>query len=194
MRESLPFVPRNGWGMIRRTSFIGSIIAFFAGCARKVGSTSASTGMMGGSAMNGGGMMGGGGMMNVSGSDMSVYMEMFDHHTEIRRRVEDLPNGIRTITESDNPRLAALLHEHVPSMWAHVNEGKEVHCMSNSLPTMFRNASKYQRRLELTRTGVVVTETTSDPAVLAALRAHADEVSGFVRDGMSAMMRGMMQH
>lgn len=134
-----------------------------------------------------------GGMMNVSGHDMSVYMEMFNHHTEIHRNVERLPNGIRTTTESDNPRLAALLHEHVPSMWAHVNGGNEVRCMSNSLPTMFRNASKYRRQLELTPTGVAVTETSDDPEVLAALRGHAAEVSGFVKDGMPAMMRGMMQ-
>jgi len=140
--------------------------------------------------MNG---MAGGGMMNVSGHDVSVYMEMFDRHAEIRRRVEHFSGGIRTTTESDNPRLTALLHEHVPSMWAHVNQGTEVRCMSNSLPTMFRNASKYRRQLQLTNKGVVVTETTDDPQVLAALRDHADEVSGFVKDGMPAMMRGMMQ-
>lgn len=142
--------------------------------------------------MSGGDMMGDG-MMNVSQDDMSIYMDMFDHHAEIRRHIEHLPNGIRTITESDNPRLAGLLHEHVPSMWAHVNEGKEVRCMSNSLPTMFRNPSRYQRQLEFTQKGVVVTETTDDATVLVALRDHADEVSGFVRDGMPAMMRGMMQ-
>ena len=140
-----------------------------------------------------GDMMSGGRMMNVSGHDMSVYMEMFDHHTEIRRHVEQLSNGIRTITESDNPRLAALLHEHVPDMWTHVDGGDEVRCMSNSLPTMFRNPSKYQRRLEITKTGVVVTETSDDPEVLGALHRHAEEVSGFVQDGMPAMMRGMMQ-
>lgn len=140
-----------------------------------------------------GGMMNRGGMMNVSAHDMSVYMEMFDHHDEIHRRVEHLPNGIRTTTESDNPRAVALLHEHVPSMWAHVDEGDEVRCMSNSLPTLFRNASKYKRQLELTKTGLAVTETSDDPAVLGALRRHAEEVSGFVRDGMPAMMRGMMQ-
>lgn len=119
-------------------------------------------------------------------------MEMFDHHAEIHRLVEKLHNAIRTTTESDNPRIAALLHEHVPSMYAHVNVGEEVRCMSNSLPTMFRNASKYLRTLELTRTGVVVTETSDDPVVLAAIRRHADEVSGFVKEGMPAMMRGMM--
>lgn len=170
--------------MMRRTSFIGWSLAFLAGCAR--GTRSAPTAMMHGNMMSGG-------MMNVAQHDMSVYMEMFNHHAEIRRHVEQLPNGIRTTTESDNPRLSALLHEHVPSMWAHLDRGNEVRCMSNSLPTMFRNASKYRRQLELTPKGVIVTETSDDPAVLSALRRHADEVSGFVKDGMPTMMRGMMR-
>lgn len=33
---------------------------------------------------------------------------------------------------------------------------------------------------------------TSDPALAGAIRAHAGEVSGFVHDGMPAMMEGMM--
>lgn len=96
---------------------------------------------------SGSGMMGNGsmGMMNISQHDMSVYMEMFNNHRELRRRVTRLPNGIQTLTESDNPRLVALLQQHVPSMYAHVEEGSEVRCISNSLPTMFRNAAKYKR-------------------------------------------------
>jgi len=138
------------------------------------------------------GMMGGRGMMNVSNHDMATYMEMFNRHTKIRRHVEQLPNGIRTVTESDEVHIAAFLHEHVPSMWAYVNAGEEVRCMSNSRPTMFRNADKYRRDLTITPKGVAVTETSDDPIVLAAIRRHAEEVSGFVNEGMPAMMRGMM--
>lgn len=35
-------------------------------------------------------------------------------------------------------------------------------------------------------------ETSDDPALTDAIRAHAREVNGFVRDGMPAMMQGMM--
>jgi hypothetical protein len=178
--------------MMRRTSFIGSIVAFLTGCTRRPGLGSRSDTphrMMSGSS---GGMMGGG-MMNVSSRDMSIYMEMFAHHTEIRRRVEHLANGVRTTTESDNSRIVQLLQEHVASMYEHVNNRQEVRCMSDSLPIMFRDASKYQRHLEPAPKGVSITETSSDPVVLAAIRRHADEVSGFVREGMPAMMRGMMR-
>lgn len=41
--------------------------------------------------------------------------------------------------------------------------------------------------------GVVVTETSNDPRLTQAIRDHAREVTGFVRDGMPAMMRGMMR-
>lgn len=132
------------------------------------------------------------GMMGATSADMSIYMEMFNRHTEIRRTVEEIPGGVRTTTESDSPDLAALLHTHVPSMYSHLNQGGEIMCMSQSLPTLFRRASNYQRQLALTPKGVVAVETADDPDLTQAIRAHAREVTGFVNDGMPAMMRGMM--
>jgi hypothetical protein len=132
------------------------------------------------------------GMMGASSMDMSLYMEMFSRHNEIRRSVEEIPGGVRTTTESDSPDLAALLHQHVPSMYSHVDGGNEIMCMSQSLPTLFRRASDYHRQLTLTAKGVVAVETSGDPDLTQAIRAHAREVTGFVNDGMPAMMRGMM--
>jgi hypothetical protein len=134
----------------------------------------------------------GGGMMGASAADMGGYMEMFNRHTEISRTVEEIPGGVRTTTQSNSPDLAAQLHGHVSSMYSHVDQGSEVMCMSQSLPTLFRNAAGYRRQLTLTPTGVIAEETSDDPALTDAIRAHAREVSGFVHDGMPAMMRGMM--
>lgn len=133
-----------------------------------------------------------GGMMGASPADMSLYMDMFNRHTEIVRTVEDIPGGVRTTTQSGSPDLAAQLHAHVSSMYSHLDQGTEVMCMSQSLPTLFRNAGGYRRQLTLTPTGVVAEETSTDPALTDAIRAHAREVTGFVQDGMPAMMRGMM--
>jgi len=140
----------------------------------------------------GGGMMGTGMMGSASQSDMSMYTELFDRHTEIKRTVEAIDGGVRTTTESDAPDLVGLLQAHVSSMYAHLNQHAEVTCMSSSLPTLFRSAAGYRRQLTLTAMGVVVTETSSDPRLTNAIRAHAQEVSGFVKDGMPAMMQGMM--
>jgi hypothetical protein len=132
------------------------------------------------------GMMG-----SATGMDMSSYMEMFNRHGELRRRVEDIPGGVRTTTESDSPALVAQLQGHVSSMCSHLDDGAEVTCMSQSLPTLFRRASDYQRHISFTATGVVAVETATDPVLTEAIRAHAREVSGFVTDGMPAMMRQM---
>ncbi len=140
-----------------------------------------------------GDMMGDGMMGGATTSDMSTYMELFARHAEVRRTVEEVPGGVRTVTESDAPELVAQLQAHVASMYQHLDRGAEVRCMSESLPTLFRNADGYRRRLSTTPKGVVVTETATDPWLTQAIRAHAREVTGFVRDGMPAMMRGMMR-
>jgi len=36
----------------------------------------------------------GGGMMGASPADMSLYMDMFNRHTEITRTVEEIPGGV----------------------------------------------------------------------------------------------------
>jgi hypothetical protein len=135
---------------------------------------------------------GGMGMMGVDSLDMSRYMTMFNRHNEITRAVDEIPGGVRTTTESNAPDLVTQLQAHVSSMYSHVGQGAEVMCMSSSLPTLFRNAKGYRRQLTLTPTGVVAEETADDPALTAAIRAHAKEVTGFVHDGMPAMMQQMM--
>ena len=139
-----------------------------------------------------GGMMDGA-MMGASGADMSTYMELFDRHTELRRTVEVIPGGVRTLTESDAPELVSQLQAHVASMYEHLDRGAEVRCMSKTLPTLFGNADGYRRRLATTSTGVLVTETSTDPRLARMIREHAREVTGFVREGMPAMMQGMMR-
>jgi hypothetical protein len=134
----------------------------------------------------------GGGMMGASPADMSLYMDMFHRHSELTRTVEEIPGGIRTTTQSNSPDLVAQLQAHVSSMHFHVDQGAEVMCMSGSLPTLFRQANGYRRQLTFTPTGVIAEETADDPALTQAIRAHAQEVTGFVRDGMPPMMRGMM--
>lgn len=131
-----------------------------------------------------GGMMGG-------PANMSRYMEMFRRHNEISRTVEEIPGGVRTTTESNSADLAAELQAHVSSMYSHLGEGSEVMCMSSTLPTLFRNAGGYRRQLTLTTRGVIAEETADDPNITEVIRAHAREVTGFVQQGMPAMMQQM---
>ncbi|NVN52922.1 hypothetical protein [Mycolicibacterium hippocampi] len=135
---------------------------------------------------------GDGGMIGVGPADMSSYMDMFMRHNQINRVVDEIPGGVRTTTESNSPDLAAQLQAHVSSMYDRLGQGSEVMCMSSSLPTLFRNAGGYRRQLTFTPTGVIAEETADDPNIVEAIRDHAREVSGFVREGMPAMMQGMM--
>jgi hypothetical protein len=125
-------------------------------------------------------------------ADMRRYAEMFHRHSEITRTVEDVPGGVRTTTQSNSPDLAAQLQAHVSSMYSHLDQGAEIMCMSDSLPMLFRQANGYRRRMTFTPTGVIAEETSDDPALVEVIRAHAREVTGFVRDGMPSAMRGMM--
>jgi hypothetical protein len=138
------------------------------------------------------GGMRGGMMGSATREDMNAYMDMFNRHREISRTVEEIPGGVRTITEARSPDLAAQLQAHVSSMYAHLEERAEVTCMSPTLPILFRHTSDYRRQLTLTPHGVTVVETASDPDVARVIRAHAHEISGFVRDGMAGMMNQMM--
>ena len=132
------------------------------------------------------------GFMGSDSVDMSRYMEMFNRHREISRVVEEIPGGVRTTTQSNSPALAAQLQAHVSSMYSHLDQGTEVRCMSQSLPTLFRQANGYRRQFTFTATGVIAEETAEDPALTDAIRAHAREVTGFVQQGMPAMMQQMM--
>ncbi len=137
-----------------------------------------------------GGMMGRDSM--GSSGDMNLVMALFRNHQSIRRTVEDLPNGIRATTESDDPQVAALIRAHVAAMYQRIALNRPFTMMSPTLPALFRNKQRYDRRLTMTPKGVAVTETSADRHLVAVIQAHGREVTGFVNDGMAAMMRDMM--
>ena len=43
-------------------------------------------------------------------ADMKIIHALLQHRNSIDRKVENLPNGVRTITESDDPQVASWLH------------------------------------------------------------------------------------
>jgi hypothetical protein len=139
-----------------------------------------------------GGMMGGG-MGDMMGP-MRTGMELFRHHAEIHRKVTVLPNGIQAVTESDNAHLAALIQEHVASMYERIEQDRPfAYPMSRTVPILFKDTGRYSRQLEMTTKGVMVTETAADADMVKLIQAHAREITGFVIEGMPAMMRGMMR-
>ena len=124
-------------------------------------------------------------------ADMQLVQGMVHNNDKIKRTVTNLPDGIRTVTESDDPRVAEYIKAHVASMQKRLDEGRVFNLFSPTLPTLFAKKDKIKTAVETTGKGVTVTQTSSDPEVVVALQAHAVEVSELARDGMVAMMRGM---
>ncbi|HTO66881.1 MAG TPA: hypothetical protein VMM15_37165 [Bradyrhizobium sp.] len=126
--------------------------------------------------------------------DMRLVHAMLFDHDKIRRTVVNLPDGIRTVTESDDPAVARAIKAHVASMEKRLKDGKIFNLFSPTLPVLFENRHKIKTALETTERGATVTQTSGDAKVVAALQAHAVEVSELARDGMAAMRRNMRAH
>jgi hypothetical protein len=127
---------------------------------------------------------------------MGVIHELVVNHDRIKRTVTNLPNGIRTVTESDDPRLAQLIREHVATMGQRVRQGDDpgLPIESPAVHAIFRDKDKIRTTTESTAKGIIVVQTSSDSTAIAALRQHASEVSDLVAGGMAAMHAAMMKN
>jgi hypothetical protein len=122
-------------------------------------------------------------------ADMGLVHDMLTNHEGIKRTVTNLPNGIRTVTESADPELAQTINAHVASMEQRLKDGREFNLFSPTIPVLFENKDKIKTTVESTANGSVLVQTSDDPKVVAALQEHAEEVSELARDGMVAMRR-----
>ena len=181
---------------MKRLSKIALGVVASLGLGLAVAAALAQSGGMGPGMMRGMGPMGGpmaGGMQHdeAFAADMGLVHEMLANHERIKRTVTNLPNGIKTVTESDDPQVAQSIKAHVASMEQRLKDGRIFNLFSPTLPVLFQNRDKITTVVEATQTGSIVTQTSGDAKVVAALQAHAVEVSELARDGMAAMMRNM---
>ena len=115
--------------------------------------------------------------------DRADFQHLLVHHDEIRREVTEVPGGVATVTESDNPELAAVIQRHVRAMHDRLKTGRPIRLRDPLFAELFRHADQVQMVLEPTDQGMRVTETSDDPRVVALIRAHARVVSAFVKLG-----------
>lgn len=59
--------------------------------------------------------------------------------------------------------------------------------MSNSVPALFANSTKYRRTCKLMPTYIQVPETSDDPEMAKVIYAHAHELDRFAKEGMLAI-------
>lgn len=122
-------------------------------------------------------------------ADLEVFHYLLDHRGEIRRQVKHLPNGVETLTESDNPKVALKIQEHVAAMKKRVEERQPIHAIDPLFRELFRNAKAITLNYEKTTKGVKVTETSTDPFVAKLIQAHAEVVNLFVKNGHAEMRK-----
>lgn len=101
----------------------------------------------------------------------------------------NLPDGVRTVTESDDSVLARRIKEHVADMYLRVASGDDPGwpMETEALRTLFRNQSKIRTVVDTTPKGIVIVQTSADSVTVAALQRHAAEVSELVQGGMAVM-------
>jgi hypothetical protein len=146
----------------------------------------------------GGGMMGMMGMNHGSAtaSEHQDIGTMLFNNDRIRRTVTNLPDGIRTVTESDDPQMAEVIKRHVAEMGKRVEEGRDpgLPIESPALHAIFRDKDKIKSSYEVTEKGIVVVQTSTDAAAVKALQEHAAEVTDLANRGMAAAHDAMMKN
>ena len=133
---------------------------------------------------------------NATATEQQELHNMFVNHDRIKRTVSDLPDGVRTVTESDDPALAKTLVDHVVGMLKRVEEGRDprLPMQSPMLEVIFHNRDKIKTITEPTPKGIAVTQTSTDAETVAALKKHAADVSDLVARGMEAAHETMMRN
>jgi hypothetical protein len=179
-------VTAGGWALAQSHSRGSG--SFGPPLMRGMGHGGMGPGMMG----MGPGMMGGSATM---GERHDIHDLMFNHD-RIKRTVTNLPNGIRTVTESDDPQVAAVIKRHVAGMGKRVDEGRDpgLPIETPALRAIFRHKDTIKSAYEVTEKGVIVTQTSGDAAAVKALQEHAAEVSDLARRGMVAAHETMMKN
>jgi hypothetical protein len=129
-------------------------------------------------------------------SEHNDIRELFFNHDRIKRTVTNLPDGIRTVTESDDPQVAATIKKHVADMGQRVEEGRDpgLPIETPALHSIFRDNDKIKSTYETTEKGVIVVQTSTDASAVKALQDHAAEVSDLARRGMAAAHEAMMKN
>ena len=132
---------------------------------------------------------------NATPEESAELAVMFRGFQSMTRRVENLPDGIRTVTSATDPEVMAALVSHVSGMIGRVEAGDDpqIFIQSPTLDLLFQRGADIVSDIEVTDAGIVVTQSSTDPQVVATLQTHAGEVTAMAERGMAAVHDMMMQ-
>lgn len=121
-------------------------------------------------------------------ADHKVFQFLLQNHSKITRNVQMLPDGVETLTESDDPEIADKIKDHVQWMAYRIKETHPIRMRDPLFAELFKHTDKIVMHHEDTEKGVKVVETSEDPYVAKLIQAHANVVSKFVERGFAEAM------
>ncbi|MDJ0639841.1 MAG: hypothetical protein QNJ20_13470 [Paracoccaceae bacterium] len=132
---------------------------------------------------------------NATAEESAELAIMFRNFDTIKRTVENLPNGIRTVTRSSDPDVMDVLVSHAVGMIDRVGrkDDPKIFIQSPTLDVFFLHGDEISSVVEVTDEGLVVVQTSENPDLVAALQTHAAEVTAMADRGMAAVHDMMME-
>ena len=82
-------------------------------------------------------------------TDMKAIQFLMANRAKIQRTVVNRPDGVETLTESDDPKVTAVLVEHVAAVARRVQEQRPIHARDPLFAELFRNAATLTRAARL---------------------------------------------
>jgi hypothetical protein len=124
-------------------------------------------------------------------ADLAVLFNNFD---TITREVENLPNGIRTVTRSSDAVVMDALVNHSVGMIDRVGQldDPKILIQSPTLDIFFLQGEDIVSEVSIEDEGLIVVQTSENPQIVEALQVHAAEVSAMADRGMQAVHEMMM--
>lgn len=108
------------------------------------------------------------------------------NHDRLERSVEAIPNGVRTVTTTEDPELLEPLRQHVQEMSAVLEAGGHIRKWDPLFAEIFEHSEAIQIEIEEIDDGVRVIETSEDEEVVKLIRAHARKIDQFLARGQEA--------
>jgi hypothetical protein len=126
---------------------------------------------------------------NATAEESAELGLLFRYFETITREVENLPNGIRTVTRSTDQAVMDALVNHSVGMIDRVGQldDPQILIQSPTLNIFFLHGKEIFSDVSVEDEGLVVTQTSDNPEIIEALQKHAAEVTAMTERGMQAV-------
>ena len=130
---------------------------------------------------------------NASQAESDEIATLFRNFQTISREVENLDNGIRTVTHSTDADVMKVLVSHSVGMIDRVKrkDDPKIIIQSPTLNAFFLQGDEIDSSIEVTEQGLIITQTSENPQLVEALQTHAAEVTAMADRGMDAVHERM---